>query len=464
VGTLRIPYFLYQSLGGLASVPVVATAAVLGRFGGRWGDRFGFPATHGEAPIWVHAASVGEAGSALALMAELSKLAPKESFALSVATPKGLEAASAALSGAQGSSKALAKADTGGKPAAGAGPNPLASLSDRARVLAPPLDVWWAPGRFLARMAPKALIIMETELWPGIIFAAKDMGIPVMLAAGRVSKKSARRYRMAGPVFTRLLQSLDLIAATGDEDRENFLSLGADPKKTVTLGNPKFDRLIAIARDEPYVPASLGPPFVVTAGSTHPGEESLILRAVLKLRLANALSAKGKGPGIKLVLAPRHVGRAGSIVALAKRLGMAAETIGGDRRDLGREGLPEVGVLDVIGRLMDYYRLADLALVGGSFVPGQGHNPLEPAALGRAVVCGPNMSSFSEQARFLMDLSACKMVLPVNLYSVLAHFLDIPSVALSKGLSGKLAVAGMTPAAPVLAERLLKVIRATSPG
>ena len=149
--------------------------------------------------------------------------------------------------------------------------------------------------------------------------------------------------------------------------------------------------------------------------------------------------------------------RAQEVCDIALKNGLTTALISSP--DFDRAKLPDVSVVNVLGKLSYFYRNADLALVGGSFLPGQGHNPLEPAAVGRAAIIGPNMSSFSEEARFLMDNLASKMVLPVNLYSIFSHFLELPELARSIGINARQLVAGMNPAAPLIAGRIIEILK-----
>jgi 3-deoxy-D-manno-octulosonic-acid transferase len=430
VDTLDLYHALYQFLGSLASIPLLGYWTIKGRFGTRWSDRLGFTVAGGKNPLWIHAVSVGETGSAIAVIKELNTLKPGLNYVLSVSTPLGLSYAKDALK-----KEGL----------------------ENVGLLAPPIDVWGAPSRALKRIDPLALIIIETELWPGLIYKCQKMEIPVLIAAGRISQRSLSRYKLVKHIFGELLKKIDLIAATTKEDRQRFIDLGASPERVLSLGNPKFDKLIALSQNSTYTPSSLTAPFLVIAGSTHPGEEEIILQALIKLRLHRALSKEPVDKGrIKLILVPRHIGRAPEILQLALKNGFKAKILSDPNFD--RDELPEVSVVNVLGRLMEFYAKADLALVGGSFVSGQGHNPLEPAALGRAVVIGPNMSSFSEQARFLMDNLGCKMVLPVNLNSVLQHFLDIPSVARNFGYNGRKAISSLKPAAPAISKKIVETL------
>ena len=290
-----------------------------------------------------------------------------------------------------------------------------------------------------------------------MISQAVSLDIPVLIAAGRLSLKSLKRYRILKPLFEDLIRKTDLIAAATPEDRERFLALGALPENTLALGNPKFDKLIDAARNIPYTPSSVTPPFVVTAGSTHPGEEELIIRELLKIRLSYSLKSGAKSWKRRLIFAPRHLSRVNEVLDLASKNGLTSKPI--SSADFERKELPDVSVVSVMGKLGEFYQKSDLTIVGGSFVQGQGHNPLEPAAAGRAVIFGPNMSSFSEPARYLMDNMGCKIVLPINLHSIFLHFTELPEVARNSGFNGNQAVAALKPAAPLIAENILRVLK-----
>jgi 3-deoxy-D-manno-octulosonic-acid transferase len=422
VDSLTVFHALYQALGAVAAVPLAAAYALAGRYGGRWGDRLGYPIAGGRKPVWLHAASVGEAKSAILLAQALQKIRPDGDFLISVGTPQGLAFAEKKLAG-----------------------------QESFQIMAPPLDVWGAPGRTFARVEPRALILVETELWPGLIRRAKSLGVPLFLAAGRLSAKSLGRYLKLKFFFRDLLESFDLIAPISKEDEARFLELGAPPERLEALGNPKHDDLILLAQGPPPPPTSLSPPFLVVAGSTHPGEEEIILNALLKLLLNHSIPAPPAATPVKMIIAPRHPQRAGAVTLLARRLGFKASIV--NSPETPTDALPEIGVVSQMGILPAFYLKADLTIVGGSFVEGQGHNPLEPAALGRASAFGPYMSSFSGPARTLMDAAACKMVPPVNLANILTHFLAVPAFAREAGLRGRQAVAALPLAAPLLAER-----------
>ncbi|MDR2350988.1 MAG: hypothetical protein LBF41_10305 [Deltaproteobacteria bacterium] len=431
---------LYQGLGAVAAVPAVIAGAVKGRHGGNWADRFGCVVAGGNKPLWFHAASVGEAGSAGILIEAAKEAMPDENFVLSVGTPSG-----------------LAKAKK------------LFENDPRVGLMASPLDVLGAPGRTLDRMEPKCLVLTEGEVWPGLIRACRGRKIPVMLAAGRISAKSAARERIVAPFFRDLYEGMALVALISQEDKERIASLGVDPEKLKVLGSPKFDDLVKVARTDETPPGRFEAPLLIVAGSTHKGEEEIIISAFLKLLVSAAVKKSPPSPGgkdetpgdeglpFKIILAPRHPERAPGILARARENGFEAEYV--PDPDVPPETLPAMGVVNVLGKLNDFYKKCDIAIVGGSFVPGlQGHNPMEPAAYGRPVIIGPNMESFSEPARALMEVGGAKMCLPQDLHSVLQQILGNPQRPKASGIRGKKVVAERPLVAPLLAKAIKDVL------
>jgi 3-deoxy-D-manno-octulosonic-acid transferase len=314
------------------------------------------------------------------------------------------------------------------------------------QLMAPPLDFWGAPGRCLSRLDPSGLVIVETELWPELLWRCHQKGVPVMVVAGRLSERSARRYgafrRLIGP----MLRSIRLIAAITEADRQRYIDLGADPARVLTIGSPKFDPLISLAqttRDAGGPAPPEGPLPLIVAGSTHPGEEALILSA-----LSDRLPGKAR-----LVLAPRHVGRAAEVLALAAGKDLPASLLSEDP-----ELSSAVTIVDQMGILGDLYRRAAVCLVGGSLSGGSGHDPLEPAARGRPVVFGPGMSSFASEAAELVRVGAALRSDPDRLSEVLGSLLDSPVDAAARGLKGCRHVASLTPVAPVLARLVVETI------
>lgn len=426
-------WLLYQLLINAGGPPLAALASLKGRFGGRWRERLGLikPFEKSVPRVIFHAASVGEARSAaVVIRAFLARQAEAEVI-FSVSTPAGLETA-----------------------------GEIFHHEKRVRVLAAPLDFWGAAGRFVRAVRPRALIIWETELWPNFIAGAKNSGAPVILAAARLSDRSFKRYRRVGSFMADLLSRFELIAPAGLHEERLFLRLGAPPEKMRVLGNPKFDGLIGEAESENFSDrqaqwrgrlwGSDPPGRLLVAGSTHRGEEELLLKAFSGL--------KKKFPGLKLILAPRHLSRAPEVLELAKACSARPASCSPGRPLFEKS---EVIVLDSLGQLLALYGLAEIALVGGSFRPGlSGHNPLEPASLARPIVFGPHMSSFSLEAGGLLGCGGAIQSSPEDLEQRLNYWLEKPEAAREAGRAAYNYLAGRPPAAPALAGAIADLLRA----
>jgi 3-deoxy-D-manno-octulosonic-acid transferase len=428
-----LSFLLYRALGALALGPALALPVVRGRFGTRWPDRLGYTLTGGGNPLWLHGASVGEAGSALAILQSLRDLGFTGPALLTSGTPAGLAALTARL-------KAC--------PALG-----------RAQIAAPPLDFLGAPGRFLDRVAPRALIVIETEIWPELFLQSSLRSTPVLMLSARLSQRSHDRLTKFRGFIAQTLAIPALVATIGETDLRLLTDLGLDPQKAAAIGSPKFDALIAQAqatldRGGPGQSPPGGPPLIL-AGSTHPGEEELILRAVGSL----------PAPGPALAMAPRHLTRIPDIVRLIESMGHRPSLFSATGALRPPQGAPPntVTLVDKMGLLASLYRECDLALVGGSFVPGSGHNPLEPAAAGKPIIFGPNMSSFKDEAAELEALGAAVSAPKAFLPQAISAFLSNPAKAQASGLSGLRYLSEKKPVAPILARLALKFLSGPAP-
>ena len=339
--------------------------------GRRVSERFGFGARIEGAPLWIHAASVGEVQLAAALVRAVRERFPSLPILLTAFTPTG-----AARANALG-----------------------ADLSVRYL----PYDLPGAVRRFLDRTRPRLAIILETELWPTLYRACHRRDIGLVVANARLSSRSARRYRRFGTLFRTALRPVQ-VAAQSAEDAARFHAIGAQAGQIHVIGNLKFD--VTLPPDiavrggrlrERYAPAR--PMWV--AGSTHEGEDEQVIAAHSRIR--------ERLPAALLVLAPRHPQRCD---ALAARL--AARNIPYVRHSRiaarQRSGDAAVVLLDTLGELLDFYAAADAAFVGGSLVPVGGHNLLEPAALGRAVATGPHVFNAAQAADVLIECGGARVV------------------------------------------------------
>ncbi|MGE5189447.1 MAG: 3-deoxy-D-manno-octulosonic acid transferase [Gemmatimonadota bacterium] len=345
-------------------------------FPDRMGARLArIPPPAGRERVWVHAVSVGETLAAAPLVRLLRARRPEAEIFLSTVTLTGQETAAKTLGGA----------------------------SDGRFYF--PFDLPWICGRFLDRVRPGAVVILETELWPNFIAACARRGIPVVVLNARISERSFRGYGRFGFLFAKVLRSVSAFSAQTADDARRLVALGADPASVAVAGNMKFD--VAVPRDEasPLRTWLLGEKargaawFV--AGSTHEGEDAEVLRA---FRAAREISGS-----IRLLIAPRHPERFDAVADLCAREGLAAARR--SRLDLDGSAPPApVVLLDSVGELLAAYAAADVAFVGGSLVAKGGHNILEPALYGVPTIVGPHMENFREIAEIFTSGQAVRTV------------------------------------------------------
>jgi 3-deoxy-D-manno-octulosonic-acid transferase len=359
-------------------------------------ERLGFGAAAATGALWVHAASAGEVQAAAALIGALRRQHPSAPLLLTTFTPAG---------------KARAQAL-------------FAAVPVTVRYL--PLDLPGAVRRFVARVRPRCGIVLETELWPNLYRACARHGVPIALASARMSARSARRYRHFAALMRGTLSQLALIGAQSRADAERFRTLGADPQRTHITGNLKFDWVMppeTLERGRALRARYASDRPVWVAGSTHAGEEEIVLAAHTRLCAARERAL--------LVLAPRHPRRFAEVasrltergVAFARR--SAEEPCGDDTRVL---------LVDTLGELLDFYAAGDIVFVGGSLVPVGGHNLLEPAALARPILSGPAFFNNPEVARRLLEREALELARDeTELADALERLLANPALAARRG-------------------------------
>ena len=256
--------------------------------------------------------------------------------------------------------------------------------------------------RFLNRIQPKILIIMETELWPNTIAACHKRKIPLLLANGRLSEKSATAYQRIQPLVRPMLEQLSAVAAQHGDDGARFTDLGtADSALTVT-GNIKFDLSLDQAiRDKARQLLSewrgVNQRTILLVASTHRGEDEIILDAFaqIKVEIENLL----------LVIVPRHPERFNQVAELCAATGFnLARRSSADKVDSA-----DILLGDTMGELMSFFGACDIAFVGGSLVPSGGHNMIEPAAWGVPIITGPHLFNFSEASQLLIEGNAMQV-------------------------------------------------------
>ena len=367
----------YRTLGRVGVALGVPGVVLRGRPEERR-ERLGYaPDGEGRRPLWIHAASVGETVAAEVLIRQLRAEADPPVIALSTMTRTARERA-----GALG-------ADLG--------------------PFHPPLDVPEPVRRALDRLRPRALVVLETELWPVLLEESGRYGVPWAVASGRVSSRSFGRMRRLRSVVRPLLSTVAAVAARTALDAERFAALGAPAEAIRVTGDLKEDREVPA-----WVPPPAGGPRWIAA-CTRPGEEDAVLDVLDRLAPQVA--------GGELILAPRHPERFEEVAARLADRGVAS------RRWAARDELParegwSVLLVDEMGVLDEAYRRAAVAFVGGSLSPFRGHSPLEAAAAGRPIVMGPHTENCRDAVERLTAVGALETVRSVEeLATVVArHF------------------------------------------
>ena len=250
------------------------------------------------------------------------------------------------------------------------------------------IDEFFRKGNF------RALLIVETELWPNLILTAKKYGVPIFLVNARLSPRTLRRYRVLKSKFSSLLSLFSLILAQSETDRRRYLYLGAPPERVRVTGSLKFDLMNEEVEPPENFPS--GNRRLVVFGSVRPKEEELILKA--------AVSLLRKNPKAHFVIAPRHIDRVQAIRKFLDSRGIpySLRTSGEIR---GR-----IMILDTLGELRNFYGVADVAFVGGTLAPYGGHNLVEPAILGVPVIFGPHYFNTPDAARGLLKSGGALLV------------------------------------------------------
>ncbi len=341
-----------------------------------WRERMGFvPRTEHDKPVvWIHGVSVGEVKAASNFIAKLRQARPDLQLLVSATTPNG---------------HLVARQEYGDLP-----------------VVFYPLDFGNFPARALARIRPLCVLLMELEIWPNFLQAARKRDIPVAVINGRISERTFKGYRLARG----LLPQLDLITKYCVQDRayqRRLLELGVDPERIFVTGNMKYDSVVmgkhAFARALLLPWLAANGQRVLVAGSTHHDEEAAVLMAVAAVQAIAPLA-------VRTVLVPRHPERAPQICEQVRALGAVPVRWSEVADALPKLGDRDVVVVDTIGQLQRFYAACDVAFVGGSLVPHGGQNMLEPAAQGRAVIFGPHTMNFRRDVELLLAAKAVVQV------------------------------------------------------
>ncbi|MGB0866304.1 MAG: 3-deoxy-D-manno-octulosonic acid transferase [Granulosicoccaceae bacterium] len=315
-----------------------------------------------QRPVWIHCASVGEVNAAKALIEGLRAKQDCPPLLVSTATPTGADAVLQ-----QG-------------------------WNDIPHVFLP-LDFSWTVVRAFNAIEPRALLLMETEIWPNLIHQAHRQGVPVVIFNGRLSPRTMNAPQWLRPVYQQTLAKVSTVLAKSSEDAKRFVSLGAAADRVQTLGNLKF---AAAAQAQATQANPIDQPFWLAA-STHENEEQQLCQALLR---------EPKGATALLLIAPRHPKRSAKIQQQLQALGIEfavrskSETIEVDT---------QVYLADTLGEMQGWLQHAQLVFMGGSLVDVGGHNLLEPAAAGKPIISGPYLHNFTEEAALLSEVGALEI-------------------------------------------------------
>jgi 3-deoxy-D-manno-octulosonic-acid transferase len=378
---------------GPAALYLLWRLVIVGKSRAGFGQRLGFlPASlralgeSGEPVVWIQAVSVGEVAAAGPFIRQLRLIEPDAHIVLSTTTPTGQRLAQSTLAG------------------------------EVDAIFYFPFDFPVAVQMALSAVNPRLLVMVETELWPNILATAKRRGVATAIINGRISDGAFRKDLAARPLFAWALSHVDLVCAQSEPDVERFRRLGADPERLLVTGNTKFDEQFPLVSDAEAAKwrqdlgiAQEAP--VLLAGSTHPGEEAILLDLYSELRAEQR--------DLQLILAPRHPERGDEIERLVNDRGYAShrrsraltEAHGGGVAAPAVGG-PEVriAILDTIGELARVFRIATVVFMGGSLVPSGGHNALQAVAQGRLVVTGPHNFNFRDITDILVREGVARVV------------------------------------------------------
>ncbi len=370
------PYKLLQ-MAGLPLIPMLASFCLLHRkYRSQFMARIGvhLPKLDKRTPkIWIHAMSLGEYNAARPLIKAISSAIPDAILIVSASTRSGLEA--------------LRKD----------------SLNQNHVTVAMPYDLFFITKKFVNRLCPNCFLLVETDLWPCLLWDLHKHGCKIILANGSISSNSAKRLQKIPRLARFLYGPFTKLCMQSNDDAKRLKGLGIGHDKIEVLGNLKSDIIPPAITDQVRKRLMEATGFPITspilcAGSTHEPEEKILLEAFLRLRRHHK--------DLKMILAPRDVRRGKEIERICSQLSLTYRS----RSKGPKRNNPDIYILDTLGELQKFYAICHLAFVGGSLAPVGGHNLLEPIHLGRPVIFGPHVESCQEVARALMEKGAGFMV------------------------------------------------------
>jgi 3-deoxy-D-manno-octulosonic-acid transferase len=338
----------------------------------RWKERFAwFSAPENPGGIWIHAVSLGESVAAIPLIKALKKSHPQLPITVTNMTPTGSEKIQA-------------------------------TFGEGVFNVYVPYDLPGVIKRFIKKIQPCLLVIMETELWPNLLHYSRKAQLTILLANGRLAPRSAQRYEKIAPLVRQMLACFNVLAVQTEADKKHFLALGAQPHQIEVTGSIKFD--VQVPEDSREKSQQLRQllgreRLILTIASTHEDEEQQLLTIFPEI--------KRRFPQVLLVIVPRHPERFKKVMEICKKKNYR---VCSRSQGINCSADTDIFVVDTMGELMAFYSATDVAFVGGSLAPIGGHNLLEPAALGKAVITGPNMDNFSAITQLMVEAEAGRQV------------------------------------------------------
>ncbi len=373
---------------------------------GGWWQRLGnfsLPlqeALRGNHPIWVHAVSVGEVLAVRGLISRIQSRFPQEKIVLSTVTPAGFGVAQQ-------------------------------MKNDRLIVIFAPVDLSLVVRRFIDLINPKLYLATETEIWPSLFCVLQRREIPIILVNGRISDRSYQGYQKIRSFIKRILAGVTNFCMQSEADAERIIELGARPERVMTAGNLKFDESYQdVSADDPRF-RLFRESLVWIAGSTHPGEEEILLKVLSSL--------SQRFPQLRLVIAPRHRERSRDITRIAGQFGFHPVLW----TQMGPGDLPSqtVVIIDTIGQLRFLYALADVVFVGKSFKVGGGQNIIEPAFYGKPMIVGPLMQNFKNITDIFLKEKAMIQVRDTgSFHQQMIRLLEDPALRKQMGENARLVI------------------------
>ena len=429
---MLVLYNILLTLAATLAIPYYGAKILFtGKYRHSIGPKFGFnppdlyEGMQGTPRIWVHAVSVGEVTAAAPIMAALRADFPDACLVLSTGTETGQDMA-------------------------------RGLIPEATAIIYYPIDIPHVIRKLIRLVRPDVFVLTETELWPNFLRACRNQKIRIVMVNGRLSGRSFRKYYLTRFFWKEILKDIDEMGVISEIDAQRARAIGMVPERIHVLGNAKYDGLAA--KVSPALQAEMASRLnmaagehILVAGSTHEGEETVILEVFRKLLAVH--------PDFSLILVPRHVERAGEVTTLVRQAGF--DSLALTQIDQGRTRQDEkVIVVDRIGELFKIYSLATVVYCGGSLVPRGGQNILEPAAWGKVVFYGPSMEDFRDE-KILFEAAGAGI--PVSNAQELADkilaLLRMPDKLAGKGQSAGRVVAANRGAARRYAALIKDVLR-----